>query len=705
MFIASVLWEREMLFMKKMPLFIIALCFFLSACSTLPGLGPESPAWEALLSASSDNAETANGLQALEAYASETHFYVSFRTGDETIYTDGSGMEKPDGHRDDSDDISTLPILPLKNFQTEPWDVEPDRLVSLDIFTREQWDEFRGLMRELLTPVDGVNGTVVDYLQREEYFLYYNQAGEFRSTLLKDKPAEFRVQKSYRFDEVVELAFPVLEDFLKAQGIRNRQVVFNTGDKGLYSFPFVYADMDEKKVFFVQLAPEGADETSRIVDGKRAQMLGHIARSHIRGALVRPLSSLHRLFFLVADTGIDAVRPTSIAELKKAPVPPLSTGPGMNLNEWEAELDKLTGSTSSKGTIRFLVDGEEYFPRLIEAILRAEDSIYVRTYIFDNDDYAIKIADILKERSKEIDVRVLLDGLGTIMATNADPEQLPMEHEAPLSVRRYMKKDSNVKIRQTTNPWLSGDHTKTTIIDNSIAFAGGMNIGREYRYEWHDLMMEVKGPIVGNLLDEFHKTWAYDGPFGGFGYIAYKLNPKHHDAEDQGYPVRALFTKAGNSQIFSSQLAAIRKAQRYIYIQNAYFSDDAILHELTKARRRGVDVRVIIPLKGNHGPMNRSNALAANAMLANGIRVFVYPGMSHVKAAVYDGWACMGSANFDKLSFRVNKEINLATSHQEAVDELLDQVFLKDMKKSVELTESFPEKWHDHLVELLADQL
>jgi len=92
-------------------------------------------------------------------------------------------------------------------------------------------------------------------------------------------------------------------------------------------------------------------------------------------------------------------------------------------------------------------------------------------------------------------------------------------------------------------------------------------------------------------------------------------------------------------------------------------------------------------------------------MLENGIRVFVYPGMSHVKAAVFDGWACLGSANWDKLSFRTNKELNIATSHPEFVDELLDRVFAPDFENSVELTEPFPERWSDHLAEIVADYL
>lgn len=151
------------------------------------------------------------------------------------------------------------------------------------------------------------------------------------------------------------------------------------------------------------------------------------------------------------------------------------------------------------------------------------------------------------------------------------------------------------------------------------------------------------------------------------------------------------------------QRAAIRNAKKYIYIENAYFTDDAMLYELAKARRRGVGVRVILPLVGNHGPINQSNALAANAMLQHGIRVFMYPGVSHIKAAVFDGWACLGSANWDKLSFRTNKELNVATSHPEYVEELLDRVFTPDYEESVELLEPFPERWSDHLMEIVAD--
>ena len=232
-----------------------------------------------------------------------------------------------------------------------------------------------------------------------------------------------------------------------------------------------------------------------------------------------------------------------------------------------------------------------------------------------------------------------------------------------------------------------------------------MNIGREYRYIWHDLMMELRGPVVNELNNEFNKAWAHAGILGDAGYALQRLKPNPDSAEELGHSLRVLHTRPSSPEIFNAQRGAIRNARKYIFVQNAYLTDDAMLYELAKARRRGVDVRVILPLVGNHGPVNKSNALAANAMLEHGIRVFVYPGMSHVKAAVIDDWACLGSANWDKLSFRTNKELNIATSHPEYVENLLRQVFRPDFEQSVELTEPFPERWSDHLAEVISDYL
>jgi len=92
-------------------------------------------------------------------------------------------------------------------------------------------------------------------------------------------------------------------------------------------------------------------------------------------------------------------------------------------------------------------------------------------------------------------------------------------------------------------------------------------------------------------------------------------------------------------------------------------------------------------------------------MLEHGIRVYIYPGFSHVKAAIYDGWVCVGSANFDRLSLRINRELNIASSDPTIAGQLLERLFVPDFLGSPELTEPIPERWIDHLVEIVSDFL
>ena len=110
-------------------------------------------------------------------------------------------------------------------------------------------------------------------------------------------------------------------------------------------------------------------------------------------------------------------------------------------------------------------------------------------------------------------------------------------------------------------------------------------------------------------------------------------------------------------------------------------------------------------MDGNHGTLNGSNQLAINTMLEHGIRVYRFPGMSHIKAAVFDGWACVGSANFDKLSLKINKELNLATSDPSAVNELMESVFIPDLMVSEEIKVPVDITMTAWVAEIIADEL
>jgi len=169
--------------------------------------------------------------------------------------------------------------------------------------------------------------------------------------------------------------------------------------------------------------------------------------------------------------------------------------------------------------------------------------------------------------------------------------------------------------------------------------------------------------------------------------------------------MRALYTRTGAPEILLAQLAAIRRARSYIYVEQPYLSDDEIIAALVDARRRGVDVRVVLPTAGDSGFMNAANLIATNVFVRNGVRVYAYPGMTHVKAAIYDGWACLGSANFDKLSLRINRETNIATSDPVFVGELRSGLFERDFARSTEITEPRSVGWSTYLSSFIANQL
>ena len=445
-------------------------------------------------------------------------------------------------------------------------------------------------------------------------------------------------------------------------------------------------------------------DTTRVDEG-----MGLVGRNLLIDPLLRPFSTTAALFSLAGKSVGGLAERTMIGQirfpqLENKPIPPVSHAAPMDLHDWERELDKITGEETSFGSIRFHVNGDEYYPRITEAIQNAEDSISVQTYIFDNDDVALDFANQLRAKSGDVDVRVMADGLGNYIASRLDSESMPEDTELPSSMTNYLTYDSTVAYRRHSNPWLTGDHSKLTVIDEERAFVGGMNIGREYRYDWHDLMMEVEGPIVHELQFEFDLAWAQAGWGGDFAWTLRALRGFTRDDSKRGVPIRVITTSLHDSELYRAQIAAIRRAQSYIYIQNAYFSDDKILFELALARRRGVDVRVILSADNDSNVLALSNQKTINDMLRNGIRVYAYPGMTHVKAAVYDGWACLGSANFDKLSLQINRELNLATSDPATVQRLLSRVFWPDFNEATELHKPIQLYARHHLAEFLADE-
>jgi cardiolipin synthase len=605
-----------------------------------------------------------------------------------------------------------FPVFQVHVSDKATFDSERHKAVALRVEPHTVWIDMVMSAVNQLTPAQPGEGVLLNS-RDEEFFVYRTKQGDVQIVQgMMNKPRGIPMLASYRFESLGETLTILLKDYLDQQGIEDNIIVFATGETGPYARPFAIFRRSDGLLLFCSLEPFTFGSTPGALSTTAGKSAWQFTRSYWLEFLNRPVSFFSRLGYFVRDTVWDisagvSIRTFAYPDAEGLEIPPVNEGPGMDLEAWEAELDDVFAEKTYLGKAELLIGGDQFFPRVIAAGIDAQESIKLRTYIFDNDDFSVSIADLLKERSFDVSIQVMVDGLGTQMAQTTAPETLPEDFEAPIAITRYMKDDSNIEVRSLTNPWFTGDHTKTTIIDSKLAFIGGMNIGREYRWEWHDLMLEVTGPVVNAIEYEFDSTWAHAAILGDFVYAGYSVkNSVEETAPREGdYPIRLLKTRPSESQIYRAQIYAIRNAKSYAWVENAYFASPEILYELVKARLRGVDVRVIMPLEGNHGIMNANNVRAANTLLRYGARVYTYPGMSHIKASIIDGWACLGSANFDKLSFRVNKEMNVGISHTSFVNGLKAEVFEADMRHSIELLEPLPENWHNTFSAIVASQL
>ena len=226
----------------------------------------------------------------------------------------------------------------------------------------------------------------------------------------------------------------------------------------------------------------------------------HLLRSHTTAILVRPVSSASDLCHRGADQVWDWIRRL---ETRLVRFPTLHTleSPAavhglecMDLEEWERYLDRLTGRPSTTAELKLVIGGEAFYATLTESISNAYSSIDLQTYLFDNDDIARSIADQLRAKSKEVDVRIIFDGLGTYLSHTATAPSQPEDTDYIENMPRYLCEGSDIRLRVIPNIWLSGNHVKSIIFDRRTAF-----IGESFALAfagWHAVSRHCAQPVL-----------------------------------------------------------------------------------------------------------------------------------------------------------------------------------------------------------------
>jgi len=446
----------------------------LAGC-TMDGTGPVGVEPILVSSVSSTDAPV---LLAEQAYQDDNQLLIQFIQDGSLIYVSATLPSEPVANPTLFDQLiaqrERTPVASLLEESQQPWPQPTSSTLPLPIAGVVSWHEFRDRLCASITPRKPGSGAVVDFLQQEELFFYYDSQGLLQSIPVHEKPPSLRIANIYRFSELLNHAKHVLAEYIAtANGGESPALLFNTGDGADYGYPFVYANQTTGQIVFLRRLPlDIPPAVEQLSNNAKAQVLVHATFSQMGSTLMQPLGSLTRLFTLVTHKTKDTLSYKPVAMLQTQPVPPVAKRPPMDPIRWERELELLVESPQTQGRIHYLVDGEAFFARLIDSIQSARESIDIRLYIFDNDDYALKIADLLKRRSKEIRVRVLIDGLGTYGAHGAYSASTPETYRPPASMIDYLKSDSEIKVRVIRNPWLAGVTPRpSSLIAVSVSWA------------------------------------------------------------------------------------------------------------------------------------------------------------------------------------------------------------------------------------------
>jgi cardiolipin synthase len=321
--------------------------------------------------------------------------------------------------------------------------------------------------------------------------------------------------------------------------------------------------------------------------------------------------------------------------------------------------------------------GRELYDAMLEAIDAAQESIYLETYIWKDDAVGQEFqTHLARKAAAGVAVYVIFDRFGNLVV----PRVFKSSFVPPMHVLEYSA---------LRRPWhlldprcFALDHRKLLIVDGKTSFIGGYNIGSTYATEWRDTHMSLRGPAAAELARSFVAFWNRFCPANE------RITHRHHLGVDSRITVSQNEAMRLSFPIRDLYIAAIDKAEQFIFLTTAYFVPDRMLLEALKAAvRRGVDVRVLIPWDSNHVVANWITHSYFTDCLQAGIRIFGYRyTMLHAKTCTIDGeWSTVGTCNLDRLSLVGNYEINVAV-YSAAFAQQLSALFAEDTAERFELT-------------------
>jgi len=303
---------------------------------------------------------------------------------------------------------------------------------------------------------------------------------------------------------------------------------------------------------------------------------------------------------------------------------------------------------------RLYTTSHQAWDGMFKAMATAVSSIYIEMYTFlDDTEKTHDFLTLLKDKARSgVEVVVIADVYGSLSLRSAAVKGL---REAGAEFFYFSR-------------WFRRTHRKILIIDNKIAFLGGVNIVEETRH-WFDLQIELRGRIILPILRSF--AYAYEMVGGKKDSILHHRRlafiPRIKSWITDNLPGTA--RKYYLNDYYKKRIIA---AKRSLRIVTPYLLPPRwLIALLDDACRRGVSVEIMVPKDTDIKVVNKVNYLNACRLAALGVRFYLLPMMNHAKIMLIDGEeGVIGSQNMDVLSFNWNIEVGVFFRQKKLVQDL-----------------------------------
>jgi cardiolipin synthase len=357
---------------------------------------------------------------------------------------------------------------------------------------------------------------------------------------------------------------------------------------------------------------------------------------------------------------------------------------------------------------------------LINAMARdihtAHQRVWVESYIFLDDVAGTAIAEALKERARAgVDVRVLYDAIGSQTTPSAffrDMQEAGVQVHAFHSLWEAFYRFSPLRVLNRR------DHRKLLIVDDRVAYFGGMNIVDPRQVVtvrdaenlpasagWRDVHVRLTGPQQGEVAESFERSWrrAHRQKVKRRSRSYRRAVPAAGEESIQFFDSGpgGKFTRA--ARVFAQ---LIRRAQRRITLSMAYFLPvGPVLGQLLRAHRRGVFIQVVVPGESDVPVVQRATNNLYSRLLRRRFHIYERQvHMLHSKVMVVDDqWSVLGSSNLDARSLYINLEF-LAVIHSRNLAQVLNEIIQWEIRRShrITLKECVRRPWWQRLLDRLA---